>query len=126
MRVSGPAVLAIVVALATARCSSPPVDLTKGLQIDVVSTGWFDAGIVEGKNKLVPSVSFKLKNLSEQVLAPLQVNAMFRRVSEKDEWGSGFMTVASSSGLKSGTETDTLIIKSHLGYTGTESRVEML
>lgn len=104
----------------------PTVDLTKALQVDVVSTSWLDAGIVNGQNKLVPAISFKLKNLSDQRLAVLQVNALFRRVNEKDEWGSGFLTVAGSDGLKPGVTTDTLTITSQLGYTGTEPRLEML
>ena len=91
-----------------------------------VSTGWYDAGIVNGQNKLVPVVSFKLKNVSDQTLVSLQVNGLFRRVAEKDEWGSGFITAAGSDGLAPGATTPTLTIKSQLGYTGTEPRQEML
>ena len=61
----------------------PPVDLTTGLQIKDVTTGWFDAGIVNGQNKLVPSITFTVKNVSDRKLATLQVNAVFRRVTEK-------------------------------------------
>lgn len=104
----------------------PTVDLKKGLQVELVSTGWFDAGIVNGQNKLVPIVSFKLKNVSDQTLPVLQINALFRRVEEKQEWGSAFMTVAGSEGLAPGATTRTLTAKSDLGYTGTEARAEML
>ena len=105
----------------------PTVDLARGLQVQVVSTGWFDAGIVNGKNKLVPSITVKLKNVSDQKLAMLQVNALFRRVAEKDEWGSGFLTAAGSDGLAPGAATGELTIKSQLGYTGSDqSRLEML
>ena len=105
----------------------PTVDLAKGLQVQDVSTGWFDAGIVNGKNKLVPSVSFKLKNVSDQKLPMLQVNALFRRVTETDEWGSGFVTAVGSNGLAPGAATQMLTIKSQLGYTGSdESRQQML
>ncbi len=118
--------LAIILACALSLTAcGPKVDLTKGLQVSVVTTGWFDAGIVDGKNKLVPTISVKLKNVSDQNLPMLQVNALFRRVTEKDEWGSGFITAAGSSGLAPGAET-TVTIKSNLGYTGTESRQEML
>ena len=106
---------------------APTVDLSKGLQVQDVSTGWFDAGIVDGKNKLVPSISFTLKNVSDQKLPVLQVNALFRRVGEKDEWGSGFITAAGSEGLAPGATTPILTIKSYLGYTGNEqSRQDML
>ena len=104
----------------------PTVDLTKGLQILDVSSGWFDAGIVNGQNKLVPTISFKLKNLSYQKLGSLQVNAVFRRAGETDEFGTGFLTAAGSEGLAPGTTTATLLIKSQHGYTGTEPRQEML
>jgi len=105
----------------------PSVDLTKGLQVTIVDTGWYDAGIINGQNKLVPSVSFNLKNLSERKLSTLQVNAIFRRVTENDEWGSGFLTAAGSDGLAPGATTTTLTVKSPLGYTGSDqSRQEML
>jgi hypothetical protein len=118
------AILSILAALSTTACGKP-VDLTQGLKVDAVSTGWFDAGIVDAKNKLVPTIVFRLRNVSDQTLTTLQVNALFRRVTEKDEWGSGFLTAAGSSGLKPGASTDRLVIKSQLGYTGTESRQEM-
>ena len=118
--------LFVCLALLSSACA-PAVDLTKGLQIPGVSTGWFDAGIVNGRNKLVPSISFALKNVSDQTLTTLQVNALFRRVAEKDEWGSGFLTAAGSAGLAPGATTATLTIRSQLGYTGTDqSREDML
>lgn len=113
-------------ALLAAACGGPPVDLKKGLDVELVSSGWFDAGIVNGKNKLVPTASIRLKNVSDQTLAVLQINALFRRINEQEEWGSAFMTVAGPEGLAPGAATETLTIRSQLGYTGTESRAEML
>lgn len=117
----------IVAAAAAAASCGPTVDLGKGLQVTILNTGWFDAGIVNGQNKLVPTVTFKLKNVSDQRLSTLQVNALFRRVTEKDEWGSGFVTAAGSSGIAPGEETAPLTVRSPLGYTGSDqSRQEML
>jgi hypothetical protein len=114
------------VSVCVAACG-PTVDLTQGLHVDILDTGWFDAGIVNGQNKLVPSVTFKLKNISTHKLTTLQVNALFRRVTEKDEWGSGFVTAAGSSGLAPGATTPPITIRSQLGYTGSDqSRQEML
>jgi hypothetical protein len=104
----------------------PTVDLSSNLEVLDVSTGWHDAGIVQGNNKLVPSVTFKLKNNSDQRLVVLQVNALFRRVTEPDEWGSDFRTVVGSEGLEPDATSDELTLKSNLGYTGTEARAEML
>jgi hypothetical protein len=105
----------------------PTIDLTKGLQVSIVDSGWYDLGIVNGQNKLVPTVVFTLHNTSEQTLVTLQINALFRRVTENTEWGSGFLTVAGSQGLAPGATSDPITIKSQLGYTGSDqSRQEML
>jgi hypothetical protein len=115
----------LLLALVCSGCG-PTVDLTKGLQILDVSTGWADLGIVEGQNKLVPSITFTLKNVSDQKLVALQVNAVFRRGEEPDEWGSGYLIVSQSEGLAPGASSKPLTIRSTLGYTGLAPRAEML
>jgi len=112
-------------ALITISCG-PLVDLTTGLRVEGVATGWYEAEATDTQIKLVPVVSFTLKNLSDQKLGTLQVNAVFRRVNEDHEWASGFLTAAGSDGLPPGAATRTLFVPSPLGYTGTESRFEML
>jgi hypothetical protein len=119
--------LLLILAIASSAACGPTVDLTKGLEVSIVNSGWYDLGIVNGQNKLVPTVIFTLHNRSDQKLVTLQINALFRRVSENTEWGSGFMTAAGSQGLAPGATTDAITIKSQLGYTGSEqSRMEML
>jgi hypothetical protein len=112
-------------AVATVSCG-PTVDLTKGLQVVDVSTGWWDAGIVNGQNKLVPSVTFKFKNVSDQKLDILQANVVFRRVTEDKEWGSSFVKITGSEGLAPGATSESQTVKSQLGYTGSEPRQQML
>jgi hypothetical protein len=115
----------ILAVIASAGCG-PLVDLTKGLQVVDVSTGWHDDGVVDGKNKLVPTLTFKLKNVSDQPLPVLQVNAVFRRVNDPTEWGAVFLAVPQSGALQPGGTTDALTIKSRLGYTGEDPRSDML
>jgi len=91
-----------------------------------VSTGWWDAGVVDGQNKLVPSVTFKFKNVSDQTLDVLQANVVFRRVTEDKEWGSSFVKITGTEGLAPGATTPAQTVKSQLGYTGSESRQQML
>jgi hypothetical protein len=114
-----------VAAVLTTSCA-PKVDLSKGLQVVDVSTGWWDAGVVDGQNKLVPSVTFKFKNVSDQPLDVLQANVVFRRVTEDKEWGSSFVKLTGTEGLAPGATTPSQTVKSQLGYTGTEPRQQML
>jgi hypothetical protein len=122
LRTSACALLALVLV----GCGGPPVDLTKGLQVTDVSTGWFDAGLVNGQNKLVPWVTFKLKNVSDQSLMALRINAVYRLVTGPDEWGSALLYVTRSDGLAPGQSTPALVAKSPRGYTGTDPRRQML
>ena len=94
--------------------------------VDVV-TGWFDDGIVEGgKNKLVPSVSMKLRNKSDQPIRSIQINAIFRRVGEQEMWGEHFGWAVPREPLAAGATTSTLVMRSALGYTGEQPRMQML
>ena len=117
----------LLLAFVCAAGCGPTVDLTKGLQVTVLDSGWFDAGIVNGQNKLVPSITFTVTNASDQKLRMLQINSLFRRVTEPYEWGSGLLTAAGSDGLAPGATTPPLTVKSNLGYTGSDqTRQEML
>jgi hypothetical protein len=119
--------LVLLVSVTAAACG-PTVDLTKGLKVNVLETGWYDAGIINGQNKLVPTITLTLTNLSNQTLVALQVNGSFRRVTEPEkEWGSRFLTAAGSRGLAPGATSDPVSLRSELGYTGSDqSRQEML
>ena len=117
-------VLSMLAALSTG--CGPAVDLTKGLQVVQVTSGWRDAGIVNGNNKLVPSVTFELHNVSDQALPVLQVDVLFYRVNEKEELGTGFKTITGSTGLAPGATTAPITVTSDHGYTGSEPRLEIM
>jgi predicted transglutaminase-like cysteine proteinase len=104
------------------------VDAVAALEpIDVV-TGWYDDGIVApGKNKLVPSVSLKLRNKTDKELKSIQINAIFKRVGEQEMWGEYFgWAIPRTEPLPGGAETKLLVMRSTLGYTGEQPRMQML
>ncbi|HEY7287278.1 MAG TPA: hypothetical protein VH497_17635 [Vicinamibacterales bacterium] len=110
--------------LGTSGCA-PSVDLMTALQIDGLSTGWFDAGYADGLNKITPSISFKLTNTSPTVLGPLHVNAVFRQAGKTAEWSARFVPVAGSQGLAAG-KSSTLNLTADLGYTSFDPVEDML
>ena len=104
------------------------IDAVSGLEPINVVTGWYDDGIIEGgKNKLVPSVSLKLRNKGDKELKSIQINAIFRRVGEKEMWGEYFgWAIPRDKPLGPAAETSTLVMRSTLGYTGDQPRMQML
>src|SRR4029453_11928889 len=101
-------------------------DVSTAIEVLEVTSGWYDVGIVNGQNKLVPSFTFKLKNISDRPVTTLQANVLFHRINSPEEWGSGFLRVAGSDGLPAGATTDALTGKTDLGYTGSETRGDRL
>jgi hypothetical protein len=116
----------IVPVLLAASACGPDVDLTVGLRVESLTTGWADVDLNGGAHKIVPAVSFRLKNASTTTLAPLQVNAIFRRVGDRSEWSNAMITAAGSTGLPPEASTGALVIKGTLGYTGSDPQWDML
>ena len=118
---------ALVLALALVASSCKRVNPITVLEPTDVVTGWFDAGIQEdGKNKLVPSISLKLRNKSEQEVGSVQINAVFRRVGEQEMWGEHFSWAIRNDDLAPGAFTEPLVLRSNLGYTSDQPRSQML
>ena len=107
----------------------PGIDLKQTAKIQPVVSGWFDAGITEdGKNKLVPSVSFTLTNTGQRAWGQIQVNCIFRRVGDTEEWSTVLVrgNTAGLNDLAPGATSPPIVVRSPNGYTGTEPRADIL
>jgi len=118
--------LALVLLCAPLVASCVSRDVQTDLKIVNAKTGWYDAGIVGGQNKLVPSISFELQNVSAEEIASVQLNAVFRRTGEEQSWGDHFVRAIDTSGLPAGASTTPIVLRSSFGYTGAQARAQML
>jgi len=118
--------LAAAAAVAVSGCAN--VDVQTALQITDVQTGWYDDGVVNGLNKLVPSISLRLENVSGEPVQSIQLNAVFHRIIDQEEppLGAHFVQAIDRDGLAAGATGDALVLRSEIGYTGTETRLDML
>jgi hypothetical protein len=115
-------VLALLGAFASA--CGPRVELKQALQVTDVSSGWFDAGIQNGKNKLVPSVTFKLKKNPGVSLSSVSLNLAFMFVGATDHIDDVYVQSVDFQG----DETKPVTVRTQWGYTGDppQTRLEML
>lgn len=125
MSANRPALL-ISLALAAFLAACDQREVEKVVKVTDVKTGWHDAGIVDGQNKLVPSVTFHLQNITDESIEGVQVNAVFRQVSEDLAWGDRLIRGVGSDGLAGGATGGALVVRSPRGYTGSQPRHEML
>jgi hypothetical protein len=117
--------LPLLAALLLTACESREVE--KDLRVVDVHTGWYDVGVQQnGENKLVPSISLGLENISDRDIASVQLNAVFKRVGEEQSWGEHFIRAIDTNGLDPGSTARNIVLRSNLGYTGSQPRLQML
>lgn len=130
MRILAPAVL---LAVLSSGCSQP-ADLKQVLQVTDLAGGYHDAGIVDGRNKLVPSITFRIKQSSDG-LRSVSLNVVFKKLpppgvavppgSPPDEdWDETFVQNVPFDGDR----TAPLTVRTKAGYTGDppQSRADIL
>jgi hypothetical protein len=103
---------------------SKPVDVKQAVQITDVSSGWFDAGVQNGKNKLVPSVTFKLKKNADVTLSSISLNLTFIFIDSQEHADDVYVQSVPFVGA----ETAPIVVRSKWGYTGDppQTRAQML
>lgn len=117
----------MLLALLASACGGPTPTIDKLVKVDDVVTGWFDAGVTDGgKNKIVPSISLKLTNTSSQQTGGVQLNCIFRRIGDPEEWSTAVVRVVDSSGLAPGATSPPIVVRAPQGYTGEQPRAQLL
>jgi hypothetical protein len=117
-------VIALLASALSAAACGKAVDLKQATQVTDVSTGWFDAGIQDGKNKLVPSVTFRIHKNPGTDLSSLSLNVVFHLTGEQEHWDDVFVQRVDFTG----DSTAPITLRSKFGYTGDppQTRAEML
>ena len=109
---------------------SPKVDVKQAVEIVESSGGWYDAGIVEGKNRIVPSVSFRLRRKPDAELRGVALNVVFRHPpAPGTDTEQDFSEVyVQNAAFSEGERTALLTVRGTEGYTGDapQTRAELM
>jgi hypothetical protein len=119
--------LALIAALLATGCASR--DVQKDLQIVEVESGYYDLGQTKENPdniKIVPGITFRLKNVSAEAIGGVELDAVFRNVDKDAVIDEHYVkAIQSALPLAAGATTDRIVLKSRFGYTGTETRPQM-
>ena len=128
-RFSGASLLLVALAASAASCNRS-VDIKEAIEVVDASSGWYDAGIVDGRNKIVPSVTFRLKRKGAADVAGVALNVVFRHPAPaganlEEDWDEVYIQRAE---FKGADQTDPLTVRTENGYTGDppQSRLDIL
>jgi hypothetical protein len=116
----------LVLSLGVAGCGSPDIDIAKVVKVGDVTTGWFDVGIVDGQNKLVPTAVFTVTNTGTETLAGLRVFTVFRFIGETEELGSGVVVLRGADALAPSATSKAITVRANWGFSGLQPRAQML
>jgi hypothetical protein len=108
----------------TAACT-PNVDLTKALTLTDVLSGYYDEGVKNGTARLPPSITFRLHNVSDKTIGPVQVTVAFWQDGTDGEWNSVVIRGIGSDGLKPGASTEPLVARNPNAYTPEGGRQDL-
>ncbi|MGH9162826.1 MAG: hypothetical protein ACRD2X_22915 [Vicinamibacteraceae bacterium] len=119
------AALVTIVVVGTGACGAEQ-DLTKSIEVTSVTTGFMSVPPEGGQNKIVPAISFRLKNVGPEDLDTLQLNAVFRIADDPhDDRGSGFIRSVQPDPLAPGRSTEAFTLRAQKGYTGDQQPGQM-
>jgi len=119
-------VVILVSLTALAGCGAPTIDVAAVIKVNNLTTGWFDVGIVNGENKLVPSASFTVSNTGPTALGALQVFSVFRFHDEEQELGSALVMLRGQDALGPSAVSKPITVRGNWGFTGMQPRAQML
>jgi hypothetical protein len=102
------------------------VDLQQAVQVTDIGGGWYDAGVVQGKNKLVPGITFRLRKRGDADLSRVSVNALFRATDGAESQLDNDVFLQNIE--FQGDQTPVISARSENGYTAEppQSRADML
>ena len=114
------------IAILPTGCGSNEPDVKTALQVTEDVSGWYDVGIVQGQNKLVPEIAFRVKNVADRPITNTSFNVVFKVVNDQQVLGSSYLSGIDTKGLPPGQVSQEVVARSELGYTSPEPRVQML
>jgi len=107
-------------------CGSTTIDVAAVIKVGNLTTGWFDVGIVNGQNKLVPSASLTVTNTGTEKLGALQVFTVFRFQGEEQELGSALVVLHGQDALGPSATSKPITVRGNWGFSGLQPRAQML
>lgn len=114
-----------VLCVAVAGCAKP-VDLKQNIEVTDLVSGWFDAGVVNGQNKIVPSATFRLRKKPDVEIRPIALNVVFKHADGSESSFEDIFIARVAFDEKG--QTDPITARSKNGYTADppQTRADML
>lgn len=102
----------------------PSIDLST-LEVTEVFSGWYDNGVKDGMNHLVPSVSFRLKNNGSVPATHVQLTVAFWMAGDDGEYDGREVVGITDAPVNPGESSEPILVRATHGYTLEQARAEL-
>ena len=120
-----PGRLGLILCVAAMAVACESIDLASSVAVTEVSSGWYDNGLKDGANHLVPSITFRLRNTGTKPLTNVKMTVSFWRDGEAGDFDSAEIQAIGNDPLAPGAETAPILVRVYTGYTLQQPRVEL-
>jgi len=101
------------------------INLSEALAVTDILSGYYDNGIKDGKNHLVPSITFRLKNQSTGEISSVEVDVAFWEEGKDAENDSVLIRAIGGEALQPGASTEPLTVRAPHGYMLEQARADL-
>ena len=106
----------VALALAPSSCG-PDVDIAKSITVTDVISGYYDNGLKDGKNYLMPSITFRLANSAPASLTGLELTVAYWQDGKDGEWDSVLVQRIGNDTIPANGKSDPVTVRGTVGYT---------
>ena len=126
MRGRWPVVLFVSLWLIASAACGPQPNLATDLKLNPTISGYYDDGITPTKlNRILPSITFELKNVGTLPITNVDLVAAFWQNGDDGELDSKQIRGIGSTALEPGATSETITVRSTVGYTHEGPRADM-
>jgi hypothetical protein len=115
--------MASLVVAGSAACG-PEVDLAKSVQLVDIQSGYYDMGIINGKTKMVPQATFRVKNIGDRTLPGFQISASYWAAGDDGMKDETFIPHLVAKDLAPGATSEPAVLRANFGFTLEVPRAE--
>lgn len=106
----------VALALASSGCG-PDVDIAKSITVTDVISGYYDNGLKDGKNYLMPSITFRLANSAPANLTGLELTVGYWQDGKDGEWDEVLVQRIGNDTIPANGKSDPVTVHATVGYT---------
>ncbi|HKW02031.1 MAG TPA: hypothetical protein VJN96_19575 [Vicinamibacterales bacterium] len=119
------AVVALVALMLAPAACGPDIDIQKSLTITDVISGYYDNGLKDGWNHLLPSITFRIANSAPESLTGLELTVAYWQDGKDGEMDSVLVQRVGNDTIPANGKSDPVTVRGTVGYRLEEARADL-